>query len=227
MNLPQWYTGSDHSGQVVAGIEETIANMDEHKAGSRDIERLGELLELEEEDNWRAFLLSLVGTILFDLEKYDDAAEALQAALAAYHVHLPSFDEVLSVYCQSCYTAGILYFDRELYSEAIPCLLRCLPYVHEVSDEAYLGDIYTILNVSYSMIDDFAMALIFAEAAAFARNHDCESLENLMVAHYGVGEIDRAIDVYHVLERNCRDAEGFDRILDFAREKLGTATTVN
>jgi len=227
MNLPQWYTGSDRSGQVVAGIEETISNMDEHQAGSADIERLGELLELEEENNWRAFLLSLVGTILFDLEKYDEAAETLQGALAVYEVHLPSFDEVLSVYCQSCYTLGILFFDRELYSEAIPCLLRCLPYVHEVSDEAYLGDIYTILNVSYSMIDDFSTALIFAEAAVFARNHDCESLENLMVACYGVGEIDRAIDVFHVLKESCRDTEGFDRILDFAREKLGTTTMVN
>lgn len=227
MVLPDWYTGSDLSGQVAAGIERTIARMDEHQADSGDIDALEDLLAIEKEDNWRAFLLSLAGTILFDLERYDEAMETLETALAAYKTHVSTFDETLSVYCQSCYTAGIIFFDRELFSQAIPFLLRCLPYIHEVSDEAYVGDIYTLLNVSYSMIDDFSSALVFAEAAGFARNHDCDSLENLMVAYYGVGDLNRALEVFHALEAQCRETESFDRILDFARKKLGAAGLVN
>ena len=227
MDLPEWYTGSDRSGRVAAGIERLIARMDEHEADEQDLERIDEVMELEEEENWRAFLLSLSGTILFDLERYGEAGEILGNALSAYKTHLSSFDETLSVYCQSCYTAGILFFDRELYEQAIPCLLRCLPYIHEVSDEAYVGDIYTLLNVSYSMVDDFSSALVFAEAAGFARKHDCDSLENLMVAWYGVGDLDRALEVFHILEQRCREVESFDRILDFARKKLGAAGLVN
>jgi len=227
MKLPDWYSGSDHSGRVAAGIEGLISRMDEHEADEDDLARIEEMLEIEREENWRAFLLSLSGTILFDLERYEEAGAALSVALGAYKTHLPSFDETLSVYCQSCYTAGILFFDREVYDQAVPCLLRCLPYIHEVSDEAYVGDIYTLLNVCYSMLDDFSSALVFAEAAAFARKHDCDSLENLMVAHYGVGDLDRALEIFHLLERQCREAESFERILDFAREKLGAAGLVN
>lgn len=227
MDLPEWYSGSDQSGQVAAGIERLIARMDDHEADELDLERIDELLEIEGEENWRAFLLSLSGTILFDLERYEEAGEVFGDALGAYKTHLPSFDETLSVYCQSCYTAGILFFDREMYQQAIPWLLRCLPYIHEVSDEAYVGDIYTLLNVSFSMIDDFTSALVFAEAAGFSRKHDCDSLENLMVAYYGVGNFDRALEIFHLLEQRCREAESFERILDFARKKLGAAGLVN
>lgn len=227
MSIPDWYTGSDHSGEVAAGIEKTIANMDDHVAGNEDILRLRDLLAVEDEVNWKAFLLSLLGTIQYDIGETEAAAGVLEDALGSYKPYLPSFDGVLSVYCQTSYTAGVLLFEQEMYAEAIPCLLRCLPYLHEVYDNAYVGDIYTLLNICLGMTDDMSASLVFAEAAAFARNCDCDSLENIMVAYFNVGEQDKAVEVFHILSERCHESDHFERILDFARKNLGETGVVN
>lgn len=227
MSIPEWYTGSDRTGDVAAGIETIIAKMDEHEAGHGDISRLRDLQSVETEVNWRAFLLSLIGTIHYDLQELDQAAEALESALVSYKPYVETFDEVLSVYCQSCYTAGVLFFEREQYAVAAPYLLRCLPYLHEVYENAYVGDIYSLLNICLNMGDDVEGALVFAEAAAFARRYDCESLENLMVAYVTTGDAQKASEVFQLLSERCRQSDNFERILDFARQNLGETGAVN
>ena len=37
MQIPEWYTGSDDSGRVAAGIERAIERMDERTADHSDI----------------------------------------------------------------------------------------------------------------------------------------------------------------------------------------------
>jgi tetratricopeptide (TPR) repeat protein len=201
--------------------------MDDHDAGHEDILLLRDLLAVEDEVNWKAFLLSLVGTIHYDLGEIDAAAGILEDALGSYKPYLPTFDGVLSVYCQTAYTTGVLLFENESYAEAVPCLLRCLPYLHEVYDNAYVGDIYTLLNICLGMADDMAASLVFAEAAAFSRACDCDSLENMMVAYFNVGEQDKAIEVFHILSERCHESDHFERILDFARKNLGETGVVN
>jgi tetratricopeptide (TPR) repeat protein len=227
MSIPEWYTGSDRNGDVPEGIEAIIAKMDEHKADHQDISRLRDLQSIETEVNWRAFLLSLVGTIHYDLQELDQAAEALESALVSYKPYLSTFDEVLSVYCQTCYTAGVLFYEREQYAVAAPYLLRCLPYLHEVYENAYVGDIYSLLTICLNMGDDVEGALVFAEAAAFARQYDCESLENLMIAYVATGDTQKASEVFQVLSERCRHSDAFQRILDFARQNLGETGSVN
>lgn len=227
MSIPEWYTGSDRSGDVAAGIEAIIAKMDEHEADHRDISVLRDLQSVETEVNWRAFLLSLIGTIHYDLQEIDKAAEALESALVSYKPYLSTFDEVLSVYCQSCYTVGVLFYEREQYAVAAPYLLRCLPYLHEVYENAYVGDIYSLLTICLNMTDDVEGALVFAEAAAFARQYDCESLENLMIAYVATGDTQKGSEVFQVLSERCRHTDTFERILDFARRNLGETGTVN
>lgn len=227
MKIPEWYTGSDRSGDVAGGIEAVIAKMDEHEADHRDISLLRDLQSVETEVNWRAFLLSLIGTIHYDLKEPDEAAEALESALVSYKPYLPTFDEVLSVYCQSCYTAGVLFYEREQYAVAAPYLLRCLPYLHEVYENAYVGDIYSLLTICLNMTDDVEGALVFAEAAAFTRQYDCESLENLMIAYSATGDTQKATEVFQTLSDRCRNSDTFERILDFARRNLGETGTVN
>ena len=73
MQIPEWYTGSDESGRVAAGIERAIERMDERTADHTDVADLEKLLATEEEVNWRNFLLGLVGTIHYDLEEIDSA----------------------------------------------------------------------------------------------------------------------------------------------------------
>ncbi|RLE27795.1 MAG: hypothetical protein DRJ65_01680 [Acidobacteria bacterium] len=227
MSIPEWYTGSDRSGEVAQGIEAIIAKMDEHQADHQDIRRLRDLQSVETEVNWRAFLLSLIGTIHYDLKEQDQAAEALESALMDFKPYLSTFDEVLSVYCQTCYTAGVLFYEREQYAVAAPYLLRCLPYLHEVYENAYVGDIYSLLTICLNMTDDVEGALVFAEAAAFARQYDCESLENLMIAYVATGQSQKASEVFQVLSERCRQSDNFERILDFARRELGETGVVN
>lgn len=227
MQVPEWYTGSDESGRVAAGIERAIERMDERTADNTDITDLHALLKLENENNWRQFLLGLIGTIHYDLEEIDSARTILEESITSYKVYSPTFDEVLSVYCQSCYTLGVILFDENHYGDAIPYFLRCLPYMHEVYDETYIGHIFTFLALSLSWTNQTGFSQVFSEAAAYARHYDCESMEQLMVAFGDNGEIEKATDVFNLLQRHCQDYEHYDRVLDFAEQNLGESGIVN
>jgi len=227
MQIPEWYTGSDQTGRVAAGIERAIERMDERTADHSDINDLQELLKLEEETNWRNFLFGLIGTIHYDLEEVDSARTVLEESVTSYKAYLESFDEVLSVYCQSCYTLGVILFDDGRYGEAIPYFFRCLPYMHEVYDETYIGHIYTFLALCLSWTNQPGYSVVFSEAAAFTRRYDCESMEQLMVAFGDTGEIDKATDVFHLLQRHCQDYDNYDRVLAYAEQNLGESGIVN
>lgn len=227
MGIPEWYTGSDASGQVANGIEAVIERMDDRTADHEDIVLLEDLLALEEEPNWRAFLRGLVGTIHYDLEELDSAREHLVEAVSGFKAYLPTFDEVLSVYCQACYTLGVILFDDGGYDDAVPCFLRCLPYMHEVYDETYIGHIHTFLALSLSWTNQASASVVFSEAAAFVRRCDCESLEQLMIAFGNAGDHDKAGDVFHLLQAGCQDYEHFDRVLEYAEQNLGESGVVN
>ncbi len=227
MDIPEWYTGSDRSGRVAKGIESVIDRMDARTADHRDATKLTSLLDLEDEPNWRCFVHGLIGTIFYDLEEIEPAREHLVESVHGYRAYLLTFDEVLSVYCQSCYTLGVILFDDAAYDEAIPCFLRCLPYMHEVYDETYVGHIHTFLALSLSWTNQAAASVVFSEAAAFVRRCDCESLEQLMIAFGNAGDADKAVDVFHLLQAGCRDYEHFDRVLEYAEQNLGESGVVN
>ncbi len=227
MQIPEWYTGTDQTGQVAAGIERVIERMDQRTADDTDIRDVQDLLALEQEVNWRSFLLGLMGTIHYDLEEIDSAKQILEESISSYKAYLESFDEVLSVYCQSCYTLGVILFDDGRYGEAIPFFLRCLPYMHEVYDETYIGHIYTFLALCLSWTNQAGYSVVFSEAAAFTRRYDCESMEQLMIAFGDAGDIEKATDVFHLLQRHCQDYENYDRVLEFAEQNLGESGVVN
>ena len=227
MDIPEWYTGSDRSGLVRSGIESVIERMDARTADHGDAALLADLLELEDEPNWRCFLNGLIGTIFYDLEEIDAAREHLAESVFGYRAYLLTFDEVLSVYCQSCYTLGVILFDEAEYDQAIQCFMRCLPYMHEVYDETYVGHIHTFLALSLSWTNQAATSVVFSEAAAFVRRCDCESLEQLMIAFGNAGDTDKAVDVFHLLQANCRDYEHFDRVLEYAEQNLGESGVIN
>jgi tetratricopeptide (TPR) repeat protein len=227
MDSPEWYSGSDHSGEVATVIERVIAHIDANTAGPEDIDALRDALTIEDEVNWRGFLLSLIGIIHYDLDQPEPALRQLETAVATYRVYFPTFDQVLNVYCQACYTLGVLLCDAERHDEATPYLLRCLPYVREVYDDAYIGEIYAILNVCMGWTQRPGEALAFAEAATVARQGDCESLEHLMVAMATAGDTDGAREVYQLFMDRCGHAENAHRVVDFARRNLGEESVVN
>ena len=221
MSNPEWYSGSDTSGAVAAGIEAVIERMDDHVADHSDVAQLAQLLEVETEVNWRAFLQGLSGTILYDLEDMEAAATTLGEAVSGFRPFLDSFDGVLSVYCQCCYTLGVLLVERQQYGPAAACFLRCLPYMHEVYEEAYTGHVHHFLAECLSRTGDVASAVVFAEASVYMSEGDCDALEQLMAAYVAADQSERASEVFHRLSEACQDAPGFGRILDFARRHLG------
>jgi hypothetical protein len=227
MKNPEWYTGSDASGRVAAGIESAIERMDARNADHDDVQQLEVLMAFEEEPNWRCFLLGLMGTIHYDLEEINNAQELLIQSVTGYKAYLATFDEVLSVYCQSCYTLGVILFDDGQYDDAIPCFLRCLPYMAEVYDETYIGHIYTFLALCLTWTNQTSASVVFSEASAFVRRCDCESLEQLMVAFGNAGDTEKATDVFHLLQSGCQDYENFDRVLEYADQNLGESGVVN
>jgi tetratricopeptide (TPR) repeat protein len=227
MRNPEWYTGSDLSGRVATGIESVIERMDARTADHSDTELLRKLLSLEKEPNWRSFLQGLIGTIFYDLDETDEARTTLAESVTGFQVYLATFDEVLSVYCQACYTLGVILFDDGRYDDAIPCFLRCLPYMHEVYDETYVGHIHTFLALCLTWTNQPAASVVFSEAASFVRRGDCESLEQLMVAFGNAGDLDKATDVFHMLQSACQDYENFDRVLEYAEQNLGESNVVN
>jgi pentatricopeptide repeat protein len=96
-----------------------------------------------------------------------------------------------------------------------------------VYDETYIGNIFSFLNVCFSWDNQNQASLVFSEAATFTRRCDCESLEHLMVAYGRSGEMDKAIEVFHLLQSQCQDYEHIDRVLDYAERNLGESGVVN
>ena len=68
-----------------------------------------------------------------------------------------------------------------------------------------------------------AAGLVFSEASAFTRNCDCESLEHLMVAYGNAGEMEKATDVFHMLQNQCQDYEEIDSNEEDSRAKRITS----
>ncbi len=227
MSNPEWYSGSDVTGRVAAGIEAAIQRMDAHVADEGDVERLDALLGVEQEVNWRCFLLALAGTIRYDLDQVDAALPLLEQAIRDSRVYLESFDDVLNVYCQACYTAGCILLERDRPGDAATHFLRCVPYMHEVYDEVYVGNILGHLETALARWGHPEPAVAFAEAAAYARGCDCRSLEDLMVAYARIGDLRRAGEVLELLEAECDDYEHIGRARDFARRHLGGSGVVN
>lgn len=227
MAVPEWYTGSDSSGEVAHSIETVIERMDAETADHDDIARLHQLLELEADVNWRSFLLGLAGTIHYELEEEDEAAAVLTRSIEGYRVYLESFDGVVNVYTQSCYTLGVILHDSGHYREAIPYLMRCLPFLHEVFDEVYSANVHMFLESCLAEAGQADSALVFAEAASFAQPEDCETLERLMMAYGAAGRRDKAAETFHILAERCREHACFVRAAEWAERNLGETGTVN
>ena len=203
------------------------ARMDAHAADETDVDRIDALLDVEQEPNWRCFLLGLIGTIRYDLDQTDAALPLLERAVRETRVYLESFDDVLSVYCQACYTTGCILAERDRPAEAVTYFLRCVPHMHEVYDEVYVGNILGHLELAFARSGQAEAAAVFAEAATFARSCDCPSLEELMVAYARIGDLERAGEVLALLEAECEEYEHIDRARDFARRHLGGSGVVN
>jgi len=227
MTTPEWYSGSDRSGQVATTIENVIEHMDAQEMDHEDLERLESSLTLETDPNWRSFIRGLMGLILFELDDRPVARRALEESVAGARAQLSSFDGVLSVYCQVCYTLGTLLFDDDEWDEAATCFLRCLPYMHEVYEDVYRGNVYAHLQECFNRLDRSAEAVVFGEAAVLLRGPEPKTLERLLTSFIGTGQLDRATEIYSMITTSCDDEELLRRVTDLADEHLSNTGIVN
>ena len=48
-----------------------------------------------------------------------------------------------------------------------------------------------------------------------------------MVAYGDTGEIEKATDVFHLLQSHCQDYDNYSRVLEYAEQNLGESGVVN
>jgi hypothetical protein len=227
MAKPEWYSGSDRSGRVASTIEDVIAHMDAQEMDHEDLENLELSLTLEKDLNWRSFIHGLMGLILYELDDRPAARRTLELSISGARAHLASFDGVLSVYCQVCYTLGTILFESSEWAEASSCFLRCLPYVHEVYEDVYRGNVYAYLQECFNRINRPVEAVVFGEAAVLLRGNDPETLERLLVSYVGTGQLNLASEIYTLIMSSSDDEELLRRVTDIADEHLSGTGIVN
>ena len=99
--------------------------------------------------------------------------------------------------------------------------------MHEVYENAYAGEVYSLLDTCFSWISQSSYGLVFSEAAAFARKNDAESLERLMSAYHACGEDGKATEVFQLLADRSPGCEPLDRTVELTSRQTGDSDMVN
>jgi hypothetical protein len=201
-----------------------IDRMDRDASDESDLERLTLVLHREQEPNWQAFILGLLGEIHFRLGDLNDARENLTKSVTGFEHHMSSFDDVSFVFCQAAYRLGFISWESEEWELASSYLLRCLPHMQDVYINApvFIGNIYSLLSSCFNHMGRLTEALAFSEAQAFVEERGCDSLESLVMDYTNLELIQKARSAYATLQDRCADWDHMDRARDFAdRHKLG------
>lgn len=218
MTVAEFYSGTDTSGKVPATLDEVIERSDHKKAQMSDVDELHQLLEIEEDPNWRGFVLGLAGLILYDLEDSSASRVCLHDAMDSFVHHLNSFDDVTNTYCQACYRLGYFLWEEGDWQQASAFMLRCVPHMHAVYSDApvFVENILSVLAICYARMERTEEALALAEAAAFETERDCGSLETLLYAYADVRQPGKATSTLRHMVAHCSTYEHLPRVMDFA-----------
>jgi len=169
------YTGSDQTGFVVTVLTRAIEALD--SAGVSDshaeiLDQLQRALDLEQDPNWQAFIVGLVGMLHERSGSRKNALDRYEDALYRADVTYASFDDTLRVYCQVAYYLGAARFDDEDYEGTVRALFHCLPWMWEIFDDLFVGNIVSYLALSLLSLGRPAEALPFARAAVMIREQE-------------------------------------------------------
>jgi hypothetical protein len=94
----EWYSGSDSSKRVAARIASYNESYDRVSHEGR-IASLKETLELEEDRNWRGYLLAFLGADYESEKRIPEATEAFAQAIAHFEPFAANFLDVVEQYC--------------------------------------------------------------------------------------------------------------------------------
>jgi len=215
------YSGRDTTGEVWQLLESVIGVLDSDGLAAAHAEMCQQAHDLEEDSNWRGFALGLKGLVLQRLGNSNEARDCLERAVDLTATYADNFEDIANVYCQACYTLGsILFDDMDQTQPAILTFLRCLPYMHDVYSDLYIGNIFGFLDVLFSRQGREQESAVFAESALYYHGLESPTLESLMYSYVNLGDKERARAVLRVLLDKVTDPDSIARIEDFADRRL-------
>jgi hypothetical protein len=97
-----WYSGSDETGEVPAGLDSYLQNFDDWSRDHRLTVLFG-LLKIERDPNWRGHLNYLVGAEYVQANDPQTAMPYLEAAERSFDPLSPNFVDVASSFCRNRY----------------------------------------------------------------------------------------------------------------------------
>ena len=97
-----WYSGSDETGEVPAGLDSYLQNSDDWSRDHRLTVLFG-LLEIERDPNWRGHLNYLVGAEHLHANDPQTAMPCFDAAERSFDPLSPNFVGVASSFCRNRY----------------------------------------------------------------------------------------------------------------------------
>lgn len=93
----EWYTGSDHSGEIPRALADLDRRFVELPVGER-LKRLQDLLDRETDANWRGYLRFRIALDLKAAEQMEEARAALSAAITEFDPLAANIKDVMPQY---------------------------------------------------------------------------------------------------------------------------------
>ena len=171
MMRPEDYTGSDTSGWIARVFSEAVRVLEDEgeSQGTHFIEQVERALSLERDPNWKGFAAGLIGMFEEAQDNLDAAASWYRKALAHADPTLSTFDDTLYMYGFSAYYLGVIRFDKEDWPRAAEAFFHCIPWLDEVFEDPFRGNILSFLALALLGSGRVREAVPFARAAVSVR----------------------------------------------------------
>jgi tetratricopeptide (TPR) repeat protein len=141
----EWYSGSDISRSVPKTIGH-LAEISDETPPERMIELINQLLDKEEEPNWRGLLRFYLAGQHYEAEDNEQAIRCYKDALSDFNPYLSSFSDVRLQYAKTILSLlWVRYLDSEDFETLLEMALRLVPYFKTIVDDEENPEEYSVL----------------------------------------------------------------------------------
>jgi tetratricopeptide (TPR) repeat protein len=207
----QWYTGSDSSKEV----PRRLARLDRGKAANSlddTVAILRELLRIETDPNWRAYLLWRIGSELIGAARVEEGIAALLEAEAHFDPLLPTICDLVAEYCATLFTLIVVHYykkgDFEKVAELAVTIVTELP--NSTLNGSEKADVYFYQGFALEMLAKrHSLNWLHPVAlASYLKWHRLDPeepscLEHLAYSYFNVGDMERS----DIAARMCLEVE--------------------
>ena len=209
----EWYSGSDSTGRVPKLIFELSLHSEQWEEGAQ-LGAFQELLNQEEDRNWRGYLLYYLAQQFHLAGDEDSARSTLHDAVEEFDLFARNFSDVELQYANSLYhLVKAVYWETDDTDTLVEYALRILPHQAILSGGPEGKDLFEIMSIVGEAVfgkatdeDDkayYRIALDFFQRAHHLEPEDPNTIARIVYAQYGAGnetEARRAFLEYEKLE---------------------------